>query len=160
MLRNRNQFGFCNATFMSLLCKSRLKGEINLALLLSLRKVSYSKDLLCLLFLTSPLRFFDCNLFSFAAFVGLVFLRGLGFIRAFFTNATSRRIASSRFCSCVRNCLASMSKISSSVTRFPASRIKRDLTSSFKDEARTSNRNCAAVATLLTFCPPGPDARM
>ena len=28
------------------------------------------------------------------------------------------------------------------------------------DELRTSKRSCTAVASLLTFCPPGPDARM
>ncbi|MNL62033.1 hypothetical protein D3C87_1860140 [compost metagenome] len=26
-------------------------------------------------------------------------------------------------------------------------------------ELRRSKRNCTALATLLTFCPPGPDAR-
>jgi hypothetical protein len=39
-------------------------------------------------------------------------------------------------------------------------RISRSRTSSGSDrEERTSNRSRTDVATLLTFCPPGPDDR-
>src|SRR4029079_15056963 len=42
----------------------------------------------------------------------------------------------------------------------PASARRRWRTSSVREgEPSTSNRSCTAVATLLTFCPPGPDAR-
>src|SRR5579883_587450 len=48
----------------------------------------------------------------------------------------------------------------SSVRRRPASLRTRSFTgsSSAAVEAR-SNRSCTAEATLLTFCPPGPDER-
>jgi hypothetical protein len=49
----------------------------------------------------------------------------------------------------------------SRVSRLPASRISRSATSLGRDgERRTSKRSCTAVSTLLTFCPPGPEARM
>ena len=49
----------------------------------------------------------------------------------------------------------------SPVTRLPASRISRSRTPSGRDrEFRTSNLSWTAVATLLTFCPPGPEERM
>src|SRR5262249_41522376 len=44
-------------------------------------------------------------------------------------------------------------------TRLPASATRRARTSSGSVEARMSNRSSTAVATLLTFWPPGPDAR-
>src|ERR1041384_5166978 len=43
--------------------------------------------------------------------------------------------------------------------RRPANVRNRSLTSSARDERFRSNRSSTAVATLLTFCPPGPDAR-
>src|SRR5215471_11295046 len=46
------------------------------------------------------------------------------------------------------------------VSRLPAMRIKRKATSFGKDvECRASKRSCTADETLLTFCPPGPEAR-
>ncbi len=46
------------------------------------------------------------------------------------------------------------------VSRLPASRISRTATSFGSDgERRTSKRSCTAVESLLTFCPPGPEAR-
>src|SRR5687767_2023653 len=47
----------------------------------------------------------------------------------------------------------------SSVIRVPASAISRCLTSAGRDEAATLTRSSTAVATLLTFWPPGPEAR-
>jgi hypothetical protein len=43
--------------------------------------------------------------------------------------------------------------------RLPASAIKRCFMSFGRDEAPTSKRSSTAVETLLTFCPPGPEAR-
>src|SRR5262249_2756118 len=49
----------------------------------------------------------------------------------------------------------------SSVIRRPARRVSRSRTSSRKfGERRTSKRSCTALASLLTFWPPGPEARM
>src|SRR5271163_2713013 len=46
------------------------------------------------------------------------------------------------------------------VARAPASLISRIATSSGRlGDPRASNRSSTALATLLTFCPPGPDAR-
>jgi len=45
--------------------------------------------------------------------------------------------------------------------RLPASRARRSLISGVRDgERMISKRSCTAELTLLTFCPPGPDARM
>ena len=47
------------------------------------------------------------------------------------------------------------------VSRDPANRAARDLTEGDNDgEPVRSKRSCAADDTLLTFCPPGPEARM
>ena len=110
--------------------------------------------------LMSPLRFFAFNLLVFEAAVGLVFLRGFGGINDFRTSSTNLRRASSRFCSWVRKRRASISSSPSEVARFPARASSRVLASSGSEEACTSNRNCTAVATLFTFCPPGPAERM
>src|SRR5690242_817210 len=46
------------------------------------------------------------------------------------------------------------------VSRLPAMRINRRATSFGNDgECRASKRSCTADETLLTFCPPGPEAR-
>src|SRR3954453_1865737 len=52
-----------------------------------------------------------------------------------------------------------MSSTPSLVRRLPASAASRCLTSAGNDDAFTSKRSSTAVDTLLTFCPPGPDAR-
>jgi hypothetical protein len=47
------------------------------------------------------------------------------------------------------------------VSRDPASRAARAFTEGDSDgDPLRSNRNCAADDTLLTFCPPGPEAWM
>src|SRR5476649_532536 len=44
--------------------------------------------------------------------------------------------------------------------RWPAMRNSRSATSfGSEGERRTSKRNCTAVESLLTFCPPGPEER-
>ena len=46
------------------------------------------------------------------------------------------------------------------VSRLPAMRINRRATSfGNAGECRASKRSCTADETLLTFCPPGPEAR-
>src|SRR5688500_1123015 len=53
-----------------------------------------------------------------------------------------------------------MTSTPSRVARRPASRRRRAATSAGRPAApRTSKRSCTAVSTLLTFWPPGPDAR-
>ena len=47
----------------------------------------------------------------------------------------------------------------SAFIRFPARPARRAFTSSGSEDAGTLKRSSTAVATLLTFCPPGPDAR-
>lgn len=93
--------------------------------------------------------------------VGLVFRRGLAGKAAFRIIPTRRSLASWRFRSRVRNRRASIISTPSPVIRFPAERTRRARTSSGSDrEFRTSNRSWTAVATLLMFCPPGPEDRM
>ena len=71
------------------------------------------------------------------------------------------RSASARLRSWVRWRCAMMTITPSLVSRLPASRISRIATSFGSDgERRTSKRSCTAVESLLTFCPPGPEARM
>ncbi len=107
-----------------------------------------------------PRRRFASSRRSLDAADGLVFRRDFGFSTAFRTNCTSRSTASRRFASCVRNRLASMLRTPSSPTLLPASVIKRARTSSGKEgQPKTLNRRRTAVDTLLTFYPPGPEAR-
>jgi hypothetical protein len=105
-------------------------------------------------------RFFEARRLSRAAAGGLlgrrVFLRAA----ALWTSATSRARAASRFSIWVRYSRLSMISTPSVVIRLPARVVSRSFTAVGKDEAPTSKRSSTAVATLLTFCPPGPDARM
>lgn len=87
--------------------------------------------------------------------------RTFGFLAALWIRSISRCNASSRFLPWVRNRFAVIISSPSSVIRFPANLINRSFTSSGNEgECRTSNRSCTAVATLFTFCPPGPEDRM
>lgn len=86
--------------------------------------------------------------------------RGLGFVAALRINSTRRTKASRRFCAWVRNRLASIIKTPSWVIRCPARRARRFRISTGSEDPATSNRNCTAVDTLLTFCPPGPEERI
>ena len=103
--------------------------------------------------LLSNRRIFDAN-------VGLVLRRIFGLRVALRINSTSRSVASSRLRPWVRNRRASIISMPSSVIRLPASEMRRFRTSSGRErELATSKRSCTVVATLLTFCPPGPEAR-
>src|SRR5262245_771043 len=94
---------------------------------------------------------------AFGTFVGR---RGVGLTAACRIRSKRRSRASSRLRSCARCCCAMMTMTPSLVTRLPASRMRRTATSVGSDgEWRASKRSCTADDTLLTFCPPGPDAR-
>src|SRR5581483_11001004 len=94
---------------------------------------------------------------AFGTFVGR---RGVGGIAACRIRPKRRSRASSRLRSCARWRWAMMTMTPSLVTRLPARRIKRSATSFGSDgERRASKRSCTADETLLTFWPPGPEAR-
>src|SRR5437764_13145800 len=105
--------------------------------------------------------FFDWRRRSRAPAVGLVGRRGAGATAARRIKSSSRSRASARLRSWVRWRCALIISTPSRVRRRPASRSSRARTSSgSRGERRTSKRNCTALASLLTFCPPGPEARM
>ena len=94
------------------------------------------------------------------ATVGLVFFRDFGLLLALSINATSLFRASCRFRSCVRNLRASITRTPFSVILLPPRRSRRSRTSSGSvGDLTTSKRSFTAVATLFTFCPPGPEER-
>src|SRR5271157_1872701 len=95
-----------------------------------------------------------------AARLGLVFMRAFGVSAAAAIKRSSLASASRRFCSCERCVCAKMTSTPSLVSLAPARRLRRRFRASSREAERaTSNRSCAAVSTLLTFCPPGPLAR-
>ena len=86
--------------------------------------------------------------------------RVLGTTWARAISSSSRARAAARLASCVRCSLALMIKTPSRVARFPANVRRRCLTSSGREgDWPISNRSSTAVETLLTFWPPGPEAR-
>jgi cysteine desulfurase len=95
-----------------------------------------------------------------AAFDGLVARRRFFFSAAFLISDTRRSRASRRFLSLVRSRRASMTRTPSTVSRLPARCRSRVRTFSGREgEFLTSKRSWTAVETLLTFWPPGPEAR-
>ena len=91
---------------------------------------------------------------------GRVLRRRLGLTAALRSSSTSRSRAASRFCACVLNARESITTTPSAVMREPAIVFRRARNSSSIERDRpASKRNCTAVATLLTFWPPGPDER-
>jgi hypothetical protein len=106
-----------------------------------------------------PRSFFEMSLSSRAATRGFVGRRFFGGVAARLTSATSRACAASRFCGWERWTRLSTTSTPSVVTCLPASAISRSFTSGGRDNLPISTRNSTAVATLLTFWPPGPDAR-
>src|SRR5262245_8780285 len=111
--------------------------------------------------LSEPRRFLDCSRRSRAAALGLLALRGVGATAARRMSSTRRSSASARLRSWVRWRCAVITTTPSLVRRLPANRSTRSRTSWERlGERRASKRSCTALASLLTFCPPGPDARM
>src|SRR3972149_11906528 len=92
--------------------------------------------------------------------LGRVGLRAFGGCQAASIKFCKRSLASRRLPSWVRWRRASIRRTPSLLARLPANRSSRALTASGNErEARTSKRSRTAVATLLTFWPPGPEAR-
>jgi hypothetical protein len=95
-----------------------------------------------------------------AAVGGLVARRLSGGCAALRMRSKSRASASPRLRACARWRCAVMTMTPSRVRREPAKRSRRLRTSAGSEgERRASKRSCTALATLLTFCPPGPEAR-
>src|SRR5258706_9050284 len=93
--------------------------------------------------------------------VGRVFLRIFGSIIAERINASRRSSAARRFCSWLRSLMDLNRMVPSSMSFWPASRRRRFLAAADSEVfCGSKKRNCAALATLLTFCPPGPEERM
>ena len=90
---------------------------------------------------------------------GFVGRRARGRTMAFSISAINRSRAAARFCACVRCVLLSMSSCPSVVIRVPPRAISRAFASGGNGDALTLYRSSTAVATLLTFWPPGPEAR-
>ena len=95
-----------------------------------------------------------------AALGGWVGRRGGGGVAARRISCSKRARASSRLLCWLRNRLALMTMTPPRVNRRPARRSRRARTGSGSEgERRASKRSSTAVDTLLTFCPPGPEAR-
>ena len=94
------------------------------------------------------------------ASVGRLGRRVFGTTSARATSSSSRARASTRFASCVRCEREVMIKTPSCVARLPANARRRCRTSGGSErDWPTSKRSWAAVETLLTFWPAGPEAR-
>lgn len=95
------------------------------------------------------------------AFVGRVCLRFTGGGTAARNNCASLCRASMRLAFCVRCVLASIIIASSFESLFPAKIRVRAFTLSLSAVVfPILKRNCTALEVLLTFCPPGPEARI
>src|SRR5439155_24232504 len=117
--------------------------------------------------LVRPRNFFEEDRCDFAvsrrtleASVGRLGRRVFGTTSARAISSFSRARASARLASCVRCTRDVMINTPSCVARLPANARRRCRTSSrSKRDWPTSKRNWTAVETLLTFWPPGPEAR-
>lgn len=107
----------------------------------------------------SARRFFPSMRLRLLPFEGFVAIRGLGAMTAAATRSRSRSIAASRFADWLREPDSVRIRSSSAVTRRPARRRSRSSASSDIGRSRSDSRSSIFVLTLLTFCPPGPDAR-
>src|SRR5450631_282663 len=92
--------------------------------------------------------------------VGRLGRRVFGTTSARAISSFSRARASARLASCVRSAREVMINTPSCVARLPANARRRRRTSAeSKRDWPTSKRSWTAVETLLTFWPPGPEAR-
>ena len=110
-------------------------------------------------FLRVPRRFFSSRRLAFAPADGRVGTRGRGSGRASSTRAARRARAASRLRDWVRWVSAKTTISPAAVSRLPARRSRRSRRPPRIPAASRSSRPSTAVDTLLTFCPPGPDAR-
>ena len=114
-----------------------------------------------------PRNFFEEDRCDFAvsrrtleACVGRLGRRVFGASSARAISSSSRARASARLASCVRCRRAVMINTPSCVTRPPAKARRRCRTAAGSErDWPTSKRSWTAVETLLTFWPPGPEAR-
>src|SRR6266404_7133417 len=98
---------------------------------------------------------------SFDPLVGRVFLRILGSTSAERIMVSRRSSAARRFWSWLRSLMDLNRMLPSSMSFWPASRRRRFLTFTGREVfCGSRKRSCAALATLLTFWPPGPEERM
>ena len=102
---------------------------------------------------------FDSRRRVLEARVGRVAMRRFGRWAALRRSATSFWSAISRLRSCERVSCAVITNTPSLVSNLPAMGCSRCFRSSGRKARATSKRSSAAVETLLTFCPPGPEAR-
>src|SRR5471032_2554972 len=92
--------------------------------------------------------------------VGRVARRTVGSTATPSTSSCRRRKASSLLASWLRDCCAFNTTTPSLVMRWSRRASRRSLICSGSEELTMSKRRCTALDTLLTFCPPGPCARM
>src|SRR4030081_360461 len=104
-------------------------------------------------------RFLPSSRRVFEPIVGLVGRRGTGRVIAARKSSIRRSTASARLRSWVRKRCAWITITPSLVMRWPASRLSRASASAGSVSRLVSKRSWAAVESLLTFCPPGPEAR-
>src|ERR1700723_3111779 len=98
---------------------------------------------------------------SLEALVGRVFLRILGSISAARIRASRRSSATRRLASWVRSLMDLKRMVPSSMSFWPARRRRRFLAATGRLAfCGSKNLSCAALDTLLTFWPPGPEERM
>src|SRR6185369_13352456 len=117
--------------------------------------------------LVRPRNFFDADRCDFAVSrrtfepsVGRLGRRVFGTTWARATSSFSRARASARLASCVRCTRDVMINTPSCVARLPANARRRCPTPAGSERVwPTSKRSWTAVETLLTFWPPGPEAR-
>jgi hypothetical protein len=104
--------------------------------------------------------FLEAKRRSFEALVGRVGTRFLRGRRALVTNRSSRSITAWRFCSCERSLLADRAMAPSSVRYLRRRSMMRFFSISEKADDEAGNHlSWALVEVLLTFWPPGPEAR-
>ncbi len=106
-------------------------------------------------------RRFASSRFSFDAFVGRVSFRFFGTRKAAATSSTSRASAASRFRNWLRfSAATTRSRPSASSRAASFSAIRAFCSGVGAAEAAKSHASSTRLATLLTFCPPGPPARV
>lgn len=108
----------------------------------------------------SPCFFLESRRFLIADFEGLVFLRGLGSVKAFSSSFLKILMASSLFLSWLL-CFSALIKSSPSDVSLDAhfNRNRSFSLSPSTSELATRNLKVTRVSTLFTFCPPGPELR-
>lgn len=95
---------------------------------------------------------------SFEARVGRVARRTFGTTAAASSIAFRRIFANRRFAPCVRSVCDRRISSPSAVSLAAKSAVNRSVIRCGRPARKSANRSCTALATLFTFCPPGPVA--